>query len=71
METKRQRTLKDARAFVLGAAWALPMKLAVRQFIESEYQTIRLDLIGISVLVAILFLLTGKDNYNEEIHRDY
>lgn len=67
MENKRERTIKDARAFGLGAAWAIPLTLAVKEFIKSEYQSLRLDLIGISGLVAVLFILTsGRENYNAD-----
>jgi len=70
METKRERTIKDARAFALGAAWGYPLARAAEIFIRSKYQAIRWDLIGISSLVAVLFIMIGRENYNIKDLRD-
>lgn len=62
-KAKREKALRDLRSFGLGAAWALPTIETIRELILTRYQSIRWDLLWISIAIAILFIYTGRDTY--------
>ena len=64
----RAKTIRDLTAFFAGAAWSLPLGQAVKDFIDSDCERLRLDLVGISCLVAVLFAIWGGKRTNEKIN---